>query len=121
MIIFAIFDMVWICASKILFINIGFLLNDFLKDYPSGILIIDSDNRIAAVNKPFQDFLSVTESDLNGKHLLDVVKLPELFALVAKAAENAGSSITGKIKGKEIRIRSIVNDKKEIAGEILLL
>ena len=101
--------------------NMGFLLNELLRDYPSGLLVIDADNRIAAINKPFQDFLSLTGTNLTGKHLLDVVKIPELFALVAKVSENAGTSINAEVKGKQIKARSVTNDKGLGAGLILKL
>ena len=101
--------------------NILLLMNHIIKDLPSGILVIDSENRIAAINKPFQDLLGITDPDLTGRHLLDLVSIPELFELIAKATENSGSTIIGIVKGKQMKVRSIVNEKKEIAGEILFL
>ncbi|MCX5781191.1 MAG: hypothetical protein NT145_00565 [Elusimicrobia bacterium] len=96
--------------------KMSLLIKDLSNHISSGLMIIDAENRIISVNSQFLVFLSMTGKDIIGKHLLDAVKMPELFSLIAKSAEKPGTAIIESILGKEIKVITV-----DDAGVILFL
>jgi len=91
------------------------IISELLKTFATGIMVIDSENRITALNRPFGDFLSIDEKSIIGKHILDVIKTADLTTLITKSSQTPGSPIRSLINGRQIEALSLTNS----AGVIL--
>ncbi|MHB9156204.1 MAG: hypothetical protein ACYC5N_11055 [Endomicrobiales bacterium] len=98
------------------------VLAELTKSVDGGAVVLDSENRILCANIKAKDFLFPHEQEPAGKHVLEVVRYPELISLLQKAALNPGKMHQGNFDGVPIRaISSTWDASGGISGTIILI
>ena len=100
--------------------KVSALMQEVFSRLPFGLALLDPDHKILSANKLFWEPLSLGK-DIIGKHVLDVIKKPELLALIRDSSENPGSDVKRQIAGKETVGRAVLDSRSEIAGIILII
>jgi|GEM_PF-2759309 len=100
-------------------VGIVFVTGEIVKDLSYGLMVIDSQNRIAAANDIFLNFLGMQKINLIGKHVLDAIKMPELLKLLSTISQTPGTALSESINGVRVNGRAVLNDKNHIAGIVL--
>lgn len=65
-------------------------LCQYIKD---GIIVTDSDNNIIYINENGKKVLNVQDGDIEGKHIIDVIKTTEILDLLKESNNNLNKTI----------------------------
>lgn len=96
------------------------LLQELCGQFAGGIMILDSDYRIISANDKAQEMFQFDGKEISGRHILDVVKIPEFIELLKESSNNPGKTFEKKKDNLKVKIRTIVNRQNELAGSILM-
>lgn len=93
------------------------LIREIIKRTPLEIMVIDSENKIAAISKRFAELISADENSVICKHIMDVIKNSELISFITQSAEDPGKTTNTLISGNRIDSYALPNS----AGILLFL
>ncbi|MBN1622493.1 MAG: PAS domain-containing protein [Endomicrobiales bacterium] len=93
--------------------NTKIIIEEIAKNISSGIMIIDSENRLIHINQKACDFLSVSRDNTSGKHILDFIQDALLIDLINKTVKEIGKNFEEKINDRIVKAVTVGNKKGE--------